>query len=165
MYASLTATCTFGRISPLSGRGVFPWKVGCLHVTKIMQGGKDIKIRAQKVNHGGKILWLLWPGIELTSLLLWIQRTTTERPHWLTFTWCGGDVVVYVKDINHLSLPTPFYSVLVFISVFLTLSTVFYSINCHDNSPLCHSVLPVLTLPYWSSQLYIYVWKSPSALI
>ena len=57
-----------------------------------------------------------------------------------------GDVLVYVKDINQPSLPTPFYIVLVSISLFLTLSTVFHStnsINSPDNSPLSHTVLPV----------------------
>ena len=40
----------------------------------------------------------------------------------------SGDVVVYVEDVNQPSLPTPFYSVLVSISVFMALSTVFRSI-------------------------------------
>ena len=60
----------------------------------------------------------------------------------------GGDVTVNVKDINQPSLPTPFYS------VFMALSTVFHSINSPDNSPLSHSVLPILILPYWFRQLY-----------
>ena len=67
----------------------------------------------------------------------------------------GGDVTVYVCDINQPSLPTPFYSVLVLISVYMALSTVFHSIKSPDNSPLSHSVLPVLFLPYWSFQLHI----------
>ena len=46
----------------------------------------------------------------------------------------GGDVAVYVFDINQPSLSTPFYSVLVSISVFVALSTVFRSINSPDNS-------------------------------
>ena len=46
----------------------------------------------------------------------------------------GGNVTVFVKNINHLSLPTPFYSVLVSISVFVALSSVFHSINSPDNS-------------------------------
>ena len=33
------------------------------------------------------------------------------------------------------------------ISVSMALSTVFHSISSPDNSPLCHSVLPVLILP------------------
>ena len=33
----------------------------------------------------------------------------------------GGDVAVYVFDINQPSLPTPFYSVLVSISIFVAL--------------------------------------------
>ena len=55
----------------------------------------------------------------------------------------GGDVTVYALNINQPSLPSPFYSVLVSISVFMALSTVFHSINSPDNSPLSHSVLSV----------------------
>ena len=53
----------------------------------------------------------------------------------------GGDVAVYVFDINQPSLSTPFYSVLVSISIFMALSTVFHSINSLDNSPRSQSVL------------------------
>ena len=68
----------------------------------------------------------------------------------------GGDVAVYIFYINQVSLPTPFYSVLMSVSVFAALSTVFHSINCPDNSPLSHSVLPILfPLPYWSFQLHL----------
>ena len=67
----------------------------------------------------------------------------------------GGDVVVYVKHLSQPSLPTNFYSVLVSISVYMALPTVFHPINSPDNSPLFHSVLPVFILPYWSFQLYI----------
>ena len=74
----------------------------------------------------------------------------------------AGDVEVYVLDINQRSLPTPFYSVLVSVSVFMALSYVFYSINFPDNSPLSHSVLPVLFLPYWSFQLYMYLFMKVS---
>ena len=69
----------------------------------------------------------------------------------------GGDVAVFVFDINQPSLPTPLYSVLASVSVFITPSTVFHSITSHDNSPLSHSVLLVLFLPYWSFQLYIFL--------
>ena len=41
----------------------------------------------------------------------------------------GGDVGVYVFDINEPSLPTPVYYVLEFISLFMVLSTVFHFIN------------------------------------
>ena len=47
----------------------------------------------------------------------------------------GVDVAVYVFDINQPSLPTPLCSVLVSVSVFLALSTVFRSINSPSNSP------------------------------
>ena len=45
----------------------------------------------------------------------------------------------------------------------MALSPVFHSINSPDNSPFSHAVLLVLFLPYWSFQLYISLWKSPSA--
>ena len=77
----------------------------------------------------------------------------------------GGDVAAYVFDINQPRLPTPFYSVVVSLSVFMALSIVFHSINSLDDSPFSHSVLPVLFLPHWSFQLYISLWKSPSALM
>ena len=67
----------------------------------------------------------------------------------------GGDAAVYVFDVNQLSLTTPFNSVLVSVSVFMAISTVFHSISSPDNPPLSHSVLPVLFLPYWSFQLCI----------
>ena len=59
----------------------------------------------------------------------------------------GGDVTVNVKDISQPSLPTPFYSVLVSVSLFMAISTVFHSINSSDNSPFSQSVLSVLSLP------------------
>ena len=52
----------------------------------------------------------------------------------------------FMSDINQPSLPTPFYSVLVSVSVFMALSTVFHSIHSPDNSPFSNSVLPVLSL-------------------
>ena len=74
----------------------------------------------------------------------------------------GGDVTVYVSDINQPSLPTPFYSVRVSLSLSMALSTVFYSINSPHNSPLSHSVLPVLILPYCSFQLSNYLFRKVS---
>ena len=68
----------------------------------------------------------------------------------------GGDVAVYVLDISQPSLPTPFYSVLVSVSVFLALSTVFHSANSPNNSPLFHSVIPVF-------QIYLFMKISFSA--
>ena len=65
----------------------------------------------------------------------------------------GGDVAVDVFDIKQLSLPTPFNSLVVSVSVFMALSAVFHS----DNSPLSHSVFPVFFLPYWSFQLYFFM--------
>ena len=78
------------------------------------------------------------------------------------------DVTVFFKDIKQLSLPIPFYSVLVSISVFMALSTVFHSITSPDNSPFSHSVLPVSSLcligPFNYISLYeslLYPWYYP----
>ena len=64
-------------------------------------------------------------------------------------------------------MPTTFYSVLVSISVFVALSTVFHSKNSPDNSPRSYSVLPVLFLPDWSFQRFISmkVSFSPDAIL
>ena len=57
-------------------------------------------------------------------------------------------------DVAQQSLPSPFF-VLVSVSVFMSLSTVFHSTNSPDNSPLSRSVLLVLFLLYWPFQRYI----------
>ena len=44
----------------------------------------------------------------------------------------GGDVTVYVLDINQPSLPHSFYSVLLSVSVFMAVSTVLHSMNSSD---------------------------------
>ena len=62
----------------------------------------------------------------------------------------------FMSDINQPSLPTLFYSVLVSVSVFMVLSTLFHSINTLNDSPFSHSVLRVLSLPYWFFQLHIF---------
>ena len=61
----------------------------------------------------------------------------------------------FMSDINQPSVPTLFYSFLVIVSVFMALSTVFHSINSLDDSPFSDYFLPVLSLPYWSFQLFI----------
>ena len=84
----------------------------------------------------------------ITRLLNTVKHVPVSSPS-------RGEDVVHIFDINQPSLPTPFLSVLVSISVFIALSTVFHSINSPEKSPLSHSVLPVLFLPYWSFQLQI----------
>ena len=56
-----------------------------------------------------------------------------------------------------------FLSVLLSESVFMAFSTVFHSTKFPNNSPLSHSVLPVLLLPYWFFQL-LQPWYNPSWL-
>ena len=70
----------------------------------------------------------------------------------------GGDVAVSVSHKPTELTHTFFFSssfVLVFVSVYMALSTVFHSISSPDNSPFSNSVLPVLFLPYWSFFNYI----------
>ena len=82
----------------------------------------------------------------ITSLCLQVPRGSLSR---------GGELAVNDFDIDQPSLPTPFYSVLASISVFIALSTVFHLINSPDNSPLFRSVFLVLFLHHWFFQLYI----------
>ena len=62
------------------------------------------------------------------------------RPRGLTFTWWGLCGLCYGQP----SLSSPFYSVLVTISVFLALSAVFQSINSPGNSPFSHCLISAL---------------------
>ena len=127
----------------------------------------------------------LWVSIrKMGTKFYWIGRTSTKRvlrvrvcshknilaawskplivpltrPRGLIFRRrrCYG----LMSDKNQPSLPTPFFfknSVLVSISVFMALSTVFHSTNSPDNSSFSHSVLPILSfcLISRSSQPYI----------
>ena len=71
----------------------------------------------------------------------------------------GGEVAVYIFDINQPNLPTPFFFKFCSCTYFC-LNGPFDRIsfiNSSDNSSLSHSVLPVLFLHYWSSQLHIYL--------
>ena len=83
---------------------------------------------------------------------LWSLRTLLRVVWMLRF---------YVLDINQLSLLTPFYSVLLSISVLTALSTLFYSINSSDNISLSQSVLLVLFLPHLPFQHYLCLRRSP----
>ena len=80
----------------------------------------------------------------------------------------GGDVALYFFDILW-HKPTELSHSFLFCSCvcfnLLALSTVFHSTNSPNDSPLSHSVLPILFLPYWSFQLITSPWRSPSALI
>ena len=79
----------------------------------------------------------------------------------------GGDVAVYVLDINQPSLPTPFYSVLVSVSVFMALSTVFHSMNSPDNSPLSHCSSGLISALLVLSTIYLFtkVFLSPDIIL
>ena len=72
--------------------------------------------------------------------------------------------LVYVKHINQPSLPTPFYSILVSIFVFMARLAVFHSTKSPHNSLFSYSVLPVLFLPYWSFQLYVSLFMKVSLI-
>ena len=73
----------------------------------------------------------------------------------------GGDVVVYIEDINEPSLPTLFYSVRVSISFFTALSTVFHSINSPENSQPVVLALLVLS----TTHLFMKVSLSPDIIL
>ena len=82
-------------------------------------------------------------GDMLNELVNWLWSLYGGFPQ-AHFSWWG--CYGYVSDMNQPSLPTLFYSVLVSVSVFTTLSTVFHSVNSPDNSPISLSVLLVLIL-------------------
>ena len=88
-------------------------------------------------------LSLVFPSVFVPLPACGATPKTVGCPHGLTFTWwgCGG---LCLYDINQPSLPTPFYSVLVSVSVFMVLSN---GISFHkfsqqlSTSSLCSSGL------------------------
>ena len=92
--------------------------------------------------------------LPLTVHLLGYLRYSRQGSPWARLHVVG--MLRLMCDINQQSLPIPFfYSVPASVYVFMAHSTVFQSINSPDNSAFSDSVLPVLSLPYWSLQLYI----------
>ena len=89
--------------------------------------------------------------------------SVSPSPRGLTFTWWGCCGLYFWR--NPTELVHSFLSCSCVCFCFYGPPAIFLFINSPGNSPLSHSVLPVLFLPYWSFQLYISVWKSPSALI
>ena len=82
-------------------------------------------------------------------------------------TVCKSMTPVYVFDINQPSMPTPFYSVLVSVSVFMALSTIFHSINSPDNSAfwLCFSRLISALLVFSTTYLFMKDSFSPDIIL
>ena len=81
---------------------------------------KSHLVRTQSLN-----VLRLKPGV---GQYIAIHATLTARDFFLPYFHVpagspsrGGDVTVYVPDINQPSLPTPFYYVLVSVSVFMAL--------------------------------------------
>ena len=71
----------------------------------------------------------------------------------------------FMSDMNQPSLPTPFHSVLVSISVFMALLTVFHSINSPDNSSFsdCSSGLISAFFVVLTTYLFMKVSFSPDS--
>ena len=72
----------------------------------------------------------------------------------------------FMSDINQPSLPNPFYSVLVSISVFMALSAVFHSIKSPDNSVflVCSSRVTSALLVLSTIYLFMTVSFSPDII-
>ena len=84
-------------------------------------------------------LWCSLKGIVAVINMVFCHRCCGPRGLIFMWWWCCG-LCFWHKPTE---LAHSFYSVLVSISVFMALSTVFHFINSLNNSPLSHSVLPV----------------------
>ena len=135
--------------------------------------------------------WTLWVSLCRNSILTQTAARRKVRYVIQTFLWLwlllsllllllihllsvlvgspsqGGDVVAYVFNINQPSLPTPFYSVLVTVSVFMALLTVFLSINSPDISTfsLCASGLISALLVLSAICLFMEVSLNPDLIL
>ena len=103
----------------------------------------------------------------LSDLRQWLKHSLFWRgPRGLTFTWWGWYGLCRRHKPDELAHSFLKNSVLVFTSVFVALSTVLHSINSPYNSPLSHSVLLVLSLPFFVLSAvcpFIKVFFSPDA--
>ena len=104
----------------------------------------------------------LWDSLRvLGSLVLQVLQAIRKRPCRLTFTWWGCcSLCLKPAELAHSIL----FCSCVCVSLYGPFNCISFD-KFPNNSPLSHSVLPVLFLPYWSFQLYISLWKSPSALM
>ena len=98
----------------------------------------------------------------LIDICLWNGIVSHLQSPWAHFRrgFCGLCLLHKSAELAH-----SFWPVLVSISVFMALSTLFHSINYPENPPPSHFLLQVLFLLYGLFQLHISLWKSPSALI
>ena len=143
----------------LQPNSVTPWGQALVH-TAASCCRIFIGLRCHLTKVGGPTSLGLALHAKATAVEVWAVVAVSVMMYLLTLLRCPrgphfhvvGLLRFFFLDINEPSLPTPFNSVLVTISVFMAFSTVFYSINSPDNSPLSHSVLPVLFLPFWSFQ-------------
>ena len=102
----------------------------------------------------------LCPSKEQTAVIK--NKLKKERPHGLTLTWWG------CCGFNQPSLPTPFYSVLVSVSVFMALSNVFHSktFSRHLSAfSLCSSGLISALLVLSTIYLFLKVSLSPDIIL
>ena len=109
-----------------------------------------------------KIPYSVKQGCVLVQILLirgFSYASSRAHLHLKRMSW-------FLSDINQSSLPTPSYSFLMSISVFMALSTVFHSINSPENSvfSLCSSgLISALSVP---STIYLFmkVYFSPAIM-
>ena len=127
-----------------------------------------------QLSPGNWSLWLSQALVHLLWSLCWCCWCCLSSA-WSSLRWssyCGlwRDITIHSNEENYIHLKSPRAHLHVvgmlfwhkptelvhfFVSVFMALSSVFHFITSPDNSPLSHSVLPVLFLPYWSCQLYV----------
>ena len=69
-----------------------------------------------------------------------------------------------MSDVNQSSLPTPFFILFLCLFLFLWPFQLYFISYIFPTILFSDPVLLVLSLPYWSFQLYTSLWKSASAL-
>ena len=121
--------------------------------------------RKTRLHHRSRQLFIQGHGSGNLSII--ISRCVCMYHVWWVMPSSRADfhvagMLLFMSDINQPSLPTPLYFILMSVSVFMALLTVFHSINYPNYSPLSYSIRPILFLPHWSFQLYyISLWKFP----
>ena len=163
---------TLGTDGAAVGRGNAWWTTSksehplCLHQNRWQLGPP-----AEKTGRGFLLNRPLCPtddrigqGTKLNWTEQWLLKCQNESPGWRYHDSTLQDYVKHrLGELNERGMIHTLTGITV--SAYMALLTVFHFINSPDNFPRSHSVLPVLFLPYLSFQLYVSLWKSPSALV
>ena len=128
------------------------WSTRCIMTLLWM-----VEPRDEKPSQGWKKADVNYDAVYVRVTMLasiWLYHVMRMCPRGLTFTWWGCCSLCFWHKPTELAHLFLFCSCVCF-CLYCPFNCISFN-NSPDNSPLSHSLLPVLFLPYWSFQQYIF---------